>query len=233
ADIAKVPVETAVDRTGLIHAGYALCAVMTFFAAYKILSPRDPFQTIARVLAPWAEIARPSRVAISEVEPGSAQVYYGQTVKISATVRGVREGDKVSVRYSTADGQTIDQPIEMKLAAGNRYECDLPPEQGPSGASSGLLQNVTYRVVAGDAETFPYRLSVVAAPTIIVDRLEYEYPAYTRKVAESIRQQGDIKGVEGTKVTIHAIANQPIKSAWVELDPATSGPAGETVPLAA
>src|SRR4029077_13331619 len=109
------------------------------------------------------------------------EVYYGQTVHIGATVRGARDGDKVFVRFSTADGQTTDQPIAMKLAAGNQYECDLPPEAEQSGASSGLLQNVTYRVVAGDAETFPYRLSVVAAPTIIVDRLEYQYPAYTRK----------------------------------------------------
>lgn len=231
-DIAAVPVEAAVDRSRLIHAGYALCAAMTIFAAYKILSPKDPFQTIARVLAPWAEIVRPSRVQISEVEPGSTEVYYGQTVHITATVRGVRDNDKVSVRYSTADGQTIDQPIEMKLAAGNRYECDLPPEQGQFAASTGLLQNATYRVVAGDAETFPYRLSVVAAPTIIVDRLDYQFPAYTRKVAESIRQQGDIKALEGTKVTIHAIANQPIKSAWIEFDPTSGGTTAETVPLA-
>ncbi|HEY2412529.1 MAG TPA: hypothetical protein VGI40_09820 [Pirellulaceae bacterium] len=233
ADIAVVPVEATVDRTRLIHAGYALCAAMTFFAAYKILSPKDPFQTIARVLAPWAEIARPSRVQISEVEPGSTEVYYGQTAHIEATIRGIREGDKVAVRYSTADGQTIDQSIEMKLAAGNRYECELPPEQAQSGASNGLLQNVTYRVVAGDAETFPYRLTVVAAPTIIVDRLEYQYPSYTRKAADSLRQQGDIKALEGTKVTVRAIANQSIKSAWLEFDPSPAGGPGETVPLTA
>ncbi len=233
ADIADVPVEATVDRTRLIHAGYALCAVTTFFAAYKILSPKDPFQTIARVIAPWAEIARPSRVQISEVVPGSTEVYYGQSVKIEATVRGVRDGDKINVLYSTADGQTIDQLIPMKLSAGNRYECNLPPEPASPSAASGLLQNVTYRIVAGDAETFPYRLNVVAAPTIIVDRLEYQFPAYTRKAAESVRQQGDIKAIEGTKITIHTIANQPIKSAFIELDPATSGGAAETVPLIA
>src|SRR5207248_2982458 len=90
ADIATVPVEAAVDRSRLIHAGYVLCVVLAVFAGYKILSPKDPFQTVARVLAPWAEIARPSRVQISEVEPGSAEVYYGQSVPIFATVRGAR-----------------------------------------------------------------------------------------------------------------------------------------------
>src|SRR5262245_57457918 len=93
ADIAAVPVETAVDRSRLIYAGYVLCTVMSIFAAYKILSPKDPFQTVARVLAPWAEIARPSRVQISEVQPGNAEVYHGQTVTVAATVRGARDGD--------------------------------------------------------------------------------------------------------------------------------------------
>ena len=43
-DIAGVPVETTIDRSRLIYAGYFLCGVMAVFAAYKILSPKDPFQ---------------------------------------------------------------------------------------------------------------------------------------------------------------------------------------------
>src|SRR5262249_56289554 len=120
ADIAAVPVETTIDRSQLIHAGYVLCAVMAIFAAYKILSPKDPFQTVARVLAPWADIARPSRVQISEVQPGNAEVYHGQTVKISALVNGARENDPVTLRYSTADGQVVDRPIKMTPAVGGR-----------------------------------------------------------------------------------------------------------------
>jgi len=232
ADIAAVPVETTVDRSRLIYIGYALCVVLAIFSGYKILSPKDPFQTVARVLAPWAQIARPSRVRISEVEPGSTEVYYGQTVPISATIRGAREGERVRVLYSTADGQTIDRPIEMKLSAGDRYECELPSPSGGPADSGGLLQNVTYRVVAGDAETFPYRLSVVSAPTIIVDRLDLQFPTYTNKAPESLTQQGDIKALEGTKVTIHAVANQSIKSAWLEFDPTTTEGAAEVTPLA-
>lgn len=82
SDIVAVPVEATVDRTRLIHAGYVLCGVMALFATYKILSPKDPFQTVARVLAPWADIARPSRAQITDVKPGSAAVYHGQTVHV-------------------------------------------------------------------------------------------------------------------------------------------------------
>src|SRR5207302_1278735 len=41
----------------------------------------------------------------------------------------------------------------------------------------------------------------------------------------------DIKAIEGTKVTVHAVSNQPIKSAWIEFDPTTNEAAAEIVPL--
>lgn len=234
ADISSVAVESTIDRTRLIHAGYCLCAVMAILAAYKILSPKDPFQTVARVLAPWAIIARPSRVQISEIEPGNAEFYHGQSVPVGATIRGLRANDKVQLRFTTADGQIVEQPVEMKLAAGDRYECVLPPADSAAYAlSSGLQQNVVYRVLAGDAESQPYRLTVLSSPTIIVDRLELAFPAYTKRPPETIRQQGDIRALEGTKVTLHAVANQPIRSAWLEMDPATGGGAAELINLAA
>jgi hypothetical protein len=234
SDIASVPVEATVDRSRLIRAGYVLCAVMAVFAAYKILSPKDPFQTIARVALPWADIARPSRVEISDVLPGNSEVYLGQTVEVSALVSGVREGDPVTLIFSTEDGQTVDRPLSMALdKSGLRYQCTLPPpDDALVAVASGLQQDVTYRIVAGDAETSQYKLAVVAAPTIIVERLEFQYPAYTKKQPATVPQRGDIKGPEGTKVTVHAVANQPIKTAWLELDPNGKGGQPERVQLA-
>src|SRR4029079_3222758 len=68
-DIADVAVESAVDRAPVILVVYVLLGVLAVCAAYKILSPKDPFQTFARVIAPWADIDRPSRVQISDVKP--------------------------------------------------------------------------------------------------------------------------------------------------------------------
>lgn len=241
-DIAAVPVETTVDRSQLIHVGYALCGVMAIIAVYKVLSPKDPFQTVARVLAPWADIARPSRVQIDDVQPGSAAVYHGQVVTISAIVSGAREDSPVRLIYSTTDGHIIGQAVEMSLSADKmRRECTLPPSRSAiasgsssnsvSASASGLHQDVTYRIVAGDAETSAYRLTVVEAPTIIVDRLDYQFPAYTKKSPETVTQQGDIRCLEGTQVTVYAVANQPIKSAWIEFDPSTKNAAPEVLPL--
>jgi hypothetical protein len=233
-DIAAVPVEAVVDRSRLIHAGYVLCVVMAVFAAYKILSPKDPFQTVARVLAPWADIVRPSRVQISDVQPGSAPVYLGQTVNISAHIAGARDRDRVQLRYSTIDGQTVDRIVDMASTAGGRYTATLPPAEADRMVpASGLQQDVSYQIFAGDAESLRYRLTVVAAPTIIVERLEYVFPTYTKRSPETIAQQGDIKALEGTKVTIHAVANQPIKLARLEFDASGKDTSSEILPLSA
>ena len=115
-----MPVEATVDRSRLIHAGYVLCGVMALFAAYKILSPKDPFQTVARVLAPWADIARPSRVQISDVQPGNAEVYHGQTVNVSALVTASRRraghgplqhGGRPDGRSTRADDASRRRPL--------------------------------------------------------------------------------------------------------------------------
>jgi hypothetical protein len=156
---------------------------------------------------------------------------------VSAVVHGLRDGDPVRLVYSTADGQTVDRTVEMALASGGlRYECKLPAKGQESGVgsreSAGIQQDLTYHIVAGDAQSADYKLTVVAAPTIIVEKLDYQFPAYTKKPPLSTPRQGDIHALEGTRVTIHAVANQPIKSAYLELDPGVKDVPPELAPLA-
>lgn len=225
ADLTRVPIDTAVDRSQAIRIGYVLTAVLAVCALYKILSPKDPFQTFSRVAAPWADIARPARVTIRNVEPGDRTVFHGQTVTVSAEVLGTRSAEPVTLVYSTADGQVVDRPLEMQPSeAGLRYEAKLPAGGG------GIDQGLDYHIVAGDAVTKSWRLEVLPAPTILVDRLEYEFPAYTKRTKQTIEQQGDIQALEGTRVTVHARANQPIASAAIDFD-ATGEPTRDSLTM--
>ncbi|MDA1054584.1 MAG: hypothetical protein O3C40_29485 [Planctomycetota bacterium] len=210
ADLHRVPIDNAVDRSKVIHFGYLLAGVLAVCAAYTILSPKDPLQSAARVLAPWRDIERPTRVKINDVQPGDATVFQGDTVTVSCTLAG--QAHSVTLFLSTTDGEIDEQPLEMKPAAdGLRFECKLSPEE------SGLQQSVTYRIEAGDAVSPTYRIEVSPAPHITVQRLEYEFPTYTKRPKQTADGQGDVKALEGTRVTIHAKANQPIRSAYVEL----------------
>lgn len=216
-DLQQVPLETVVDYSRLIKVGYALAAIFALCAAYKVLSPKDPFQTAARVAAPWADIARPSRVQIESVSPGDAQQFFGDSVTISAKLRGVRSDDRVALLFSTADGQVVDQALDMTPSdSGDTFTVKLP------GEGHTLQQDVTYRIEAGDAVSRDYTLTVVAAPTIVVEKVEYDFPRYTQKPRETRERAGDLRALEGTRVTLHARANQPIQNAFIEFDTSTN-----------
>lgn len=213
-DLEQVPWDNVFDHTRALRWAYVLLGVVAVCAGYKMLSPKDPLRTVARVLAPWSDLARPSRVELREILPGDTQVYHGQTLEVFADVRGLRPNELPRVVYSTVDGQTVNQLVELELASdGLRYAGRVPPGR------DGARQNLIYRVEAGDAVSRDFRVEVLPAPTIVVERVEYEPPSYTGASRSSVENQGDLRGVEGTKVTIHARGSLPIKSAYIEFDP--------------
>jgi hypothetical protein len=108
--LAQVPPDTMVDRAPLIHAGYWLVAVLVVAAGYKLLSPKDPLQSVARIASPWKSIDRPSRVRMTDVLPGDVQVYRGQTIDVTARIEGLSDDEGATLRFSTHDGRFIDCP---------------------------------------------------------------------------------------------------------------------------
>jgi len=215
--LTRVPVESAVDRTHLLWLGYVLMSVVAAAALYKIFSPKDPFVTAERVLMPWADVVPASRVVIENVEPGATTLARGEVLTVAADVRGISDDDPVVVRYTTADGQAVDMPAPMKpSAAGLRFTGQIPPAQ--KGVFAGVAQDFRYRIEAGDARSREYAVSVVAAPMITIEKIDYDYPAYTGFADHSVERLGDIRAIEGTKVTIHARANEPIKEAAVDFE---------------
>ncbi len=212
-NLAKVNVEAAVDRSKLIQIGYVLVGIILACAAYTLFSPKDLFKSASRVVMPWADLQAPTRTLIAELEPGDSQAFRGQQVTVKARIEGLPSDGKVTLLYTTADGQTVDRAIELTLPVdGYKYAAVLPA------GDATLQQPLSYRIEAGDAVTRQYALDVVAAPTIAVNSVEYKYPAYTGLLAQRVEQQGDVKAIEGTQVTIHALANEPIESAYIDFD---------------
>jgi hypothetical protein len=212
-DLAEAPVDAAVDRSHLVKTGYVLLALVVLFCLYKLFSPKDPLQTLGRMAAPWANLPPATRVTIADVQPGSTRVFQGESVRITALVSGLRAGEPVTLYYSTADGQAVDLPVVMRLPEGDYlHEVTLPPD------ASGLEQTIEYYLAAGDAKSDRYRIETVTAPAILVDRVEYQYPAYAEVPPRIVERQGDLQGIEGTKVTIEARANVPIESAYIDFN---------------
>ncbi|HEY2762152.1 MAG TPA: hypothetical protein VGI75_15445, partial [Pirellulales bacterium] len=212
--LSQTHLETAVDRTRLIHFGYALIVCVAALALYLVLSPKNPLVSIYRVLAPWSDVAAPSRVSISNIEPADASAFRGQPIQVTADIEGLNSDEKALVIYSSADGQIVDRAIPMVAGDGTRQSAPLPE------GKDGVQQDLTYRIDAGDTQSAIFHVKVIDAPTIVVDSVQYKYPDYTgiQPNPITVEHRGDLKAVEGTQVTIRAVANQPIKTAGVDFN---------------
>jgi len=216
--LTRVPVDTAVDRSQLIRLGYVLVAIVAIGAVYKVLSPKDPFVAAERVLMPWADLVPASRVSMTAIEPGAVTISRGEYVDVTAEVRGLTEDDSVVLRYTTDDGHVQGRAIPMKAGA-DRVKFSARLADDTDGLQSiGLTRGATYWLEAGDARSLDYEVTVVPAASILVERVEYDYPAYTGFVDRTVEGSGDIHAIEGTKITVHARANGPIREAHVDFD---------------
>ena len=216
--LTRVPVDTAVDRTELIRLGYVLIGIVAVAGLYKVFSPKDPFVAAERVLMPWSNVLPASRVTISDIKPGTEIISQGEVVEVSADVHGLNDDDTVVVRYSTEDGQIVGRAIPLKASADKlRFQARLADE-AERGLGGGVTRNLKYHLEAGDARSLTYSLTVVPAATILVERVDYHYPKYTGLLDQSVDGVGDIRAIEGTRVTIHARANGAIREANVDFD---------------
>ncbi len=120
--------------------------------------------------------------------------------------------DVVTLQFTTADHRFVNEPLTMREADDGlrRYRAILTGENG-----RGILQDLTYRIQAGDALSPEYHIRVKQPPTATVHEVLYEYPAY---MGFDNRQQpgGSIDAWEGTWVTVRATTNMPVTSAVVQ-----------------
>ena len=129
ASLERTSIEHVVDRTRLIQIGYLLLAMVAAFCTYYLLSPKSPLQTVGRVVLPWSDLQPPSRVEIDDIQPGTTTVFRGERVSISAMVNPLQEGEAVTLYFSTADRQSVDQPVRMYVTKDSygRHTVTLPP----------------------------------------------------------------------------------------------------------
>ena len=62
-----IPTDTVIDQQHLVSLAVVLACLVFVGTVYSLFSPKSPFVTAARLLAPWSGWAAPSRVSIKEV----------------------------------------------------------------------------------------------------------------------------------------------------------------------
>lgn len=212
-----------------------LAALVGLACLYELFAPKSFLRSSARLVVPWAGVAAPARVSIEGLSlqwlppeaadtPGLGRplemdlngnqvtVIRGRQIVVSATINGLKSNEKPSVSVIPSDDGDR-WMVEMIRGKGQaEFQAFIP------GLGRGVDQPISILVEAGDARTEPIQVRVIDVPTLLVRSVEYHYPPYTGRENEIVEWQGDLRGIEGTTVTIIAESNQSLERAWLDFD---------------
>ncbi|MEM8667168.1 MAG: circumsporozoite protein- membrane associated protein, partial [Planctomycetota bacterium] len=205
--------ELPTEATGTLRWWVATAAAFAVLVAYAVISPKNSFQSAARLAAPLAAIDPPRRVSISDVLPGDSEAIAGRTVAISAVIDGMQQSETAVCRYSLP-AEDRELPLVWD-ESDRRYHAEIALPYSVSG-------RVPYTIEAGDAQSGPYYLSVQDLPVVALQSVYYAPPAYTGQQPHTT-SSGEITALDGTFVTVTATTNRAVEKAKIEFNPRPLG----------
>ncbi len=209
--LSHTEVDDAFDRRPLLRLSYGLLAAVVVFSMYTVFSPKKVWPSVARVLAPWAELSVSTQTEFLAIDPGQdVEVIAGENLEVSVDLRGEIPAE-VNLYFTTDDRRFVNERVNLTATEEGlkQFRCILNGEN-----SAGLLQSLSYQIEAGDARTQTYRVIVRQPPSAEVSALHYDYPDYMELANES-PPGADIHAWEGTQIAIEAETNLPVTKAWV------------------
>ena len=208
--LAHVDIDHAVDRRPLMRVSYALLIVVVGMCLYTVFSPKKISPSIWRALFPAADVEVATRTEFLDVKPGDADVLARTQLEVTVDLLG-EAPEQVTLFYTTNDHRFVGEPITLRQADEDikRFHGIIVGENG-----RGVLQDLTYYIVAGDARTREYNVTVIQPPSAEVLEITYDYPAYMGLESKTQRS-AHIDVWEGTRVNFRAKANMPLKNAWL------------------
>ena len=206
--LSKSDVDRAVDRSLLMRLSYVLLGLVVGCCLYTVFSPKQI--SLARALS-VSEAAVATQTEFLEITPGDIEVLAGEFVDVTVDLRGDIP-EKVFAYTTTEDRGLVDEPVDLRPVADEegRFSGRINGANG-----RGILQPMTYRIVAGDAQTRDYQISVIAAPSAVMNSVELVYPEYMEFPASTV-PGGDIDTWEGAEVTFNARTNMPVSTAVIQ-----------------
>lgn len=195
------------ETLGNFHTGLFTAGVAAVLILYAVFSPKNTVQTMTRLAAPFAAIAPPSRVTIAEVEPGDTESLFGRPLQISARIKGLSPSESAQLWLSS----NSHNPIQFTSPENaDVFVATIPP--------SIVKENFEYQVLAGDATSPTFSVTVRDEPSVNIQEVQYAPHPYTG-LSNRTTNVGAIDGLEGTRVTVVAQANRQIVRGRIEFNP--------------
>ncbi|HWL09109.1 MAG TPA: hypothetical protein VNQ76_11950, partial [Planctomicrobium sp.] len=208
--ISKSSVDDAIDRRLLLRSAYLLLGLVVLFCLYTLFSPKRMSTTLWRALMPFSAVSAATRTEIRDVKPGDTEVLARDQIDVQVELAG-HLPEEVTLFFSTADRRFVNEPQVMRRVDQQQL---LFQSRLTGDAGKGLLSDVTYHIVAGDAKSRAFEIRVNQPPTAEVTGIQYDYPQYMG-LPRSTQQATAIDAWEGTWVTVIAKPNMPVKRAML------------------
>ncbi|HUS47543.1 MAG TPA: DUF4175 family protein [Phycisphaerae bacterium] len=214
--IAALAAEACRDARGVrVRREVTLRSIRPFIVAAAVLAavlsgvflawPEQATHAWVRVMAPFQD--RPNVFGYQlHITPGDIVIAAGDPLQVEVDVDNSAV-KRAAFHRSSPDGPdslTEMTPLPAKEGGRPRFAVTCPP----------VGQSFRYRIHAGDALSRYYTVTVVPRPSVARLDLMYEYPDYTGRPSEALRDvAGDIRAPAGTRVTLSATTNTPVTSA--------------------
>lgn len=211
---ARIELDTVVPARRLRDAGLRAAAALLLFGGLAVLG----FGTVRQSVDALSYTLFPTRLAL-DVTPGHARVPVGASFTVGARLVGTRA--PVEVRLERADGDGW-VGVDMARANDSRFQV----------AFESVTDSFRYRVVAGQARSATFEVSVIRPPRVTRIDVAYRYPPTLALPPHTEEDSGDIYAPAGTEVRLVVHTDHDATSGSLELGqggPLTLKPVGPTV----
>lgn len=203
-DLAKrFPPERQVSDREVTLPWLATLAAVIMLGLTIAIGPGNFSHAVRHLLAGWAidGLTPPQSLVVT---PGDETVRRGASLRVIAAANGF-EPD--SARLFIATGDEPWREVTMRRG-----------QQGFERTLFSVRAPTRYYVRAGAVRSETFAIDVVDLPDIDALRLTYEFPEWTGREPLVVEPGGDIRAVEGTKVAIEILTDEPLPGAELVID---------------
>ena len=209
ADATRKDLRAAVPKRRMRLLALGATAAVAMMATYAALFPNHFGNALARLLAPFAGTPPLTRTKILAVKPGDHNLLAGDDVTVTVQVDG-KIPETCEIVYE-AEGDEVQMAIlrpeaTSQEATGRLFRCLM----------ADVSKTFIYHVLAGDAESDTWTVTVHHRPVIEKLDVRITPPSYTG-LGAMVQQSGTVKALAGSTVAIEATCSKEIANASLAL----------------
>lgn len=199
-----IPLTTVIDRRRERLLTYTATAFLVAFLVFGYTS-LDKIQFTASGFDLIAATATPPFMT---VEPGNVEIEKGASQEVIVTLRDAPEQDVVVV-YKEGDGEWIKEAMQQGLGQPSFLQ-----------EFFNVQEPIQYYVEVGETRSEPYQISLYEFPDVSQIDVTYRYPDYTGLPPRTEEDNGDIRGLKGSTVTVTVQTTGAVETAEMILNEA-------------